>query len=266
MHCNRIIPTVKLKMTETTNCLDETTIIKGALLKTHDQNNHLTGRLLQRRRLLNQSKSEAVTLPEIDSKAEYHDGFSNKTALMDTVYRVCLIACTYLLASTALTILGGFYLPIYGLGPIEMAVLNALSIVFFVVIMLPFALFSAYCLRYDHESPVQERIFDLEVSSENSIELSMAAMESLPGSRLKCVDTSRGIIEYVGSGSRKFGPQEVSIHLESLSPQLTRFIVTSHPKLSAIQYLLFGFTLAVDGEKNKRNVDGITEFLTQCAQ
>jgi hypothetical protein len=193
-----------------------------------------------------------------------HDGFRSRTALQETIYRVSLIAGAYLIATSALTILGSFYLPIYGLGPIEMAVMNAMSIVFFVVVMLPFTLLSAWCLRYNQESPVQERIFDLTVPAEDGFELSMAAMESLPGSNFLIADTSHGIIKYNRSGTRKCGPQEISIRLERLSPDATRFSVTSHPKLGAIQYLLFGYTLAVDGSQNKRNVDDITSFLSSC--
>lgn len=194
-----------------------------------------------------------------------HDGFSDRTALRDTICRVSLIAGAYMIATSALSFLAGFYCPIYGLGPVEMAVLNALSVIFFVAVMLPFSLLSSWCLRYNQVSPVQERIFDLNVAAEEAFELSMAAMESLPGSHLFNIDTTNGIINYLRSGTRKFGTQEISIKVERLSAEVTRLNVTSHPKLGAIHYMLFGYTLAVDGSQNKRNVDEIVTFLSTCS-
>lgn len=191
-----------------------------------------------------------------------HDGFKNRTALMDTILRVSLVAGAYLTATSALTLLGGLYLPVYGLGPVEMAILNAISIIFFVSIMLPFSLLSSWCLRYGHDFPVQDRIVDLPMSAGDAFEFSLAALESLAGCKLITCDTDGGIIKYVRSATKKCGRQEISIKLECLSPELTRLHVNSHPQLSAVQYLLFGYTLAVDGSQNKRNVEEIVNFLS----
>lgn len=205
-------------------------------------------------------------IAEDDAQAVTPDAFRSPKALKDTIYRVSLIALAYTISTSALTGLGGFYFHLYGLGPIEMAMLNALSVVFFVVVMLPFSLLSAWCLRYKQEFPVQQRSFELTVPAADAFELTMAAMETLPGSRLCTVDTTYGIIKYIGASNRKCGSQEITAKIESLCSGKTLIRITSHPKIGAIHFLLFGYTLAVDGSQNKRNVDEIaTRLLGYCS-
>jgi hypothetical protein len=54
----------------------------------------------------------------------------------------------------------------------------------------------------------------------------------------------------------------VTVRLEALSPGYTRLNIASAPLVNPIEFLLFGYTLAVDGGRNKANIDSIIAFLS----
>jgi hypothetical protein len=193
------------------------------------------------------------------------DGLTSSRATKNVITRVSIATCTYAVASSMF--IGAFltatHLTPFGVSPLEMMLLNAMSVFYFAGIMTPVAMVLAWIYRYRHDSPYQQRILDIDLCHKDAVEQALAAASLLPGARLTAVDEQAGTMTWTASRRRSAAPQELTIRAEALSPTQTRLNIASRPIVNALEYLLFGYTLAVDCGRNKKNVDTIVSFFRQ---
>lgn len=191
------------------------------------------------------------------------DGLENLQSLNSVVFRVMLGGSIYGAASSMFifALLQAFNLNMFGWGPAHMAAANLLFVIYFSGIMLPFSVLLSWVYRYKQALPYQERIVELAIPYLHAYELCLGAALSLPGAKLISADEKTGEIICLAPRRRNAAPQEIKIHLQKPAYEQTRITVSSRAKLGAIEYLLFGFTLAVDGGRNKENADAIVSFL-----
>jgi hypothetical protein len=191
------------------------------------------------------------------------DGLADHVCLRAVVCRILLCCSVYGITTSVFT--AGFVaatrLTLFGLGPAQMAVLNAVAVIYFTAIMLPVSLTLAYLFRYNQDSPLQRWSVDVSVPTSDALQLALVAMLSLPGTKLIKLDELDGRI--LCSAPRRWaaGPQNILATIEATSASTSRLTFSSTPKLGAIEYLLFGYTLAIDGGANRRNIERIATFL-----
>jgi hypothetical protein len=191
------------------------------------------------------------------------DGLTSSRSLFVVVSRVFLASAVYAINSSMLlaAIVADFHVSLLGMNPIEMAVMNIFSVVYFVCMMFPFALLLAWIYRFKKASPYQNRIVDMELPYHEAFELGLGAALSFHGSALIKADEQAGDILCVAPRQVDAAPQELTMRLEALSPAYTRLNIASQPVVNPIEFLLFGYTLAVDGGRNKANLDSVLAFL-----
>ncbi len=195
------------------------------------------------------------------------DGLGNGLALMKVLNRVCLGSLVYTAASSMFVyaLVYAMRAPFYGMGPLEAAACNTVFVVYFTTIMVPIALFLAWCYRYKKATPYQKQILELNVAKKEAYELGLGAILSLSGTELISADETTGEILCKTPRRPKAGAQELQLSLEAIADNKSRLIVSSQQMVNAVEYLLFGYTLAVDSGRNKANVDQIINFLKHKA-
>lgn len=195
------------------------------------------------------------------------DGMQDAQSLMIVLKRVTLACTVYGAASSmfvfALMLAVNFCM--FGWGPVEMARANALFVIYFAGIMLPFSVLLAWHYRYKKALPYQHRSVELNLPFAEAYELSLGAALSVKGAELENTDEANGSIQCRAPRSKEAGVQELCLELEPISENKTRVVLSSQPRLSAVEHALFGYTLAVDGGKNKANLDLMISFLKQHA-
>ncbi|MBX9720704.1 MAG: hypothetical protein K2X81_04870 [Candidatus Obscuribacterales bacterium] len=191
------------------------------------------------------------------------DGLGNGRALIKVLNRVCLGSLVYTAVSSMFVyeLVHAMHAPVYGMGPLEAAASNAVFVVYFTTIMVPIALFLSWCYRYKKSTPYQKQVLELNLPQKEAYELGLGAILSLSGSELISADETSGEILCKTPRRPKAGTQELKVNLETVAENRSRLIVSSQQMVNAVEYLLFGYTLAVDSGRNKANVDQIINFL-----
>jgi hypothetical protein len=191
------------------------------------------------------------------------DGLTSPRSLLVVVSRVALASAVYAINSSMLlaAFVADFHISLWGMSPIEMAIMNVFSVVYFVCMMVPFALLLAWVYRFKKASPYQNRTVDMELPYHEAFELGLGAALSFHGSILIKADEPTGEILCMGPRQVDAAPQEVTMRLEALTPGYTRLNITSLPVVNPIEFLLFGYSLSVDGGRNKANLDSVLAFL-----
>lgn len=196
------------------------------------------------------------------------DGLGNKKALLTVLNRNCLASLVYGAASTLFifALLTAFDVHAYGWGPLQMAAANLVFVVYFTTIMLPFSMLLAWTYRFKQYLPYQWNTVDVSLNKHQAFELALGAVLSIRGSRLLSADERTGEIRCSAPRTHEAKEQEIRVQINSSSDGSSRLLISSQPLLNAIEYLLFGFTLSVDGGRNKANVDEIVTFLSVGAE
>ena len=191
------------------------------------------------------------------------DGFGNRKALLTVLNRISLASLTYAAGSTMFVyaLLTAFNVHIYGWGPLQGALANLVFVVYFTTIMAPFSMLLAWVFRYKQETPYQARIIELPLSAKESYELALGGALSIAGSSLTHADEQSGTINCLAPKRKEASSQEIKLQVTEIDSTRTQLTVSSQPRLSAIEDLLFGYTLAVDGGRNKANVEKIVTFM-----
>lgn len=191
------------------------------------------------------------------------DGFGDKRALLTVLNRISLASLTYAAGSTMFVyaLLTAFNVQLYGWGPLQGALANLVFVVYFTTIMAPFSMLLAWVFRYKQELPYQASIIELPLDAKESYELALGGALSITGSNLTHADEISGKISCVAPKRKEANSQEIKVEVNAIGPKCTQLTISSQPKLSAIEDLLFGYTLAVDGGRNKANVEKIVTFM-----
>ena len=191
------------------------------------------------------------------------DGLGSLRSLNTVIMRVMLATGVYCGASTlfvfALAQAVGFHM--FGWGPLHLALANVLFVGYFTGIMLPFSMALAWFYRYKKSTPYQQRVIDLQLSNHEAFELVLGAALSITGAELISADEKTGEIVCKAPQRPQAAAQEIRVSVEQVNEQTARVTVNSQPMLNAFEDILFGFTLSVDGGRNKANVDAIASFL-----
>ncbi|MBX9690972.1 MAG: hypothetical protein K2Z81_01210, partial [Cyanobacteria bacterium] len=175
------------------------------------QNNMLRATKDENELTISQNRGGTLTLCELDKRPALFDGLTSGKSLRQVITRVTLASSVFALATSTLVaaLVGAFHVTFYGLGPIELAILHSLSIVYFVTIMLPFCLLLAWHKRHNQEAPYQQETLDLPLSIENAMDLSAAALWSLPRTNFKKVDQRKNLMKFHSQGNSRCAPQEL---------------------------------------------------------
>lgn len=213
-------------------------------------------------RLVKRSASVALN-PPISPNAVL-DGLTGGDALRSVVRRVLLVSAAYTVASSMFiaAFVNAFHITLFGLGPLSMAVLNAISIVYFVGIMLPFSILLAWIFRYRKHAPYQQRSLLLDIPESEAFQIAMGAGLSVGGNMTEA-DQFGGKIAWLVPPYKDATKQELTVQIQPVNAEQSLVTVTSAPTLNPIESLLFGYTLSVDGGRNKWNVESVLLFLRQ---
>jgi hypothetical protein len=185
------------------------------------------------------------------------DGLANLASLHAVIVRVAAASTVFAIASSIFTaaLVAASHINIFPLGPIETAILNAACITYFVSIMLPVALLLAWLFRYKKEKPYQKCELTIGLPFPDALHVALAAALAVPGAELVQCDEIRGLIIC------NVQKQELIVKLHEQSPQKTAAAFVSHARINALEFLLFGYTLAVDNNAARRNLEIFLRFL-----
>ncbi|MBX9670459.1 MAG: hypothetical protein K2X93_22855 [Candidatus Obscuribacterales bacterium] len=154
------------------------------------------------------------------------------------------------------------HITLWGLGPVEMAVLHALSVVFFVTIMIPFSIMLAWIYRYRKPSPYQQRTILIDLPYSDTFQLAVAAGMTVTGSPIGALDYHSGRLSWEVPRSRVFSnPQDLVVRIQKISNDKTSLSINTSPVLNPIQSVLFGYTLTVGGAKSTSIMESFLTFL-----
>jgi hypothetical protein len=191
------------------------------------------------------------------------DGCARPEDLAIVIKRATLASTLFGVATCFIvaTCVAAFHMTFIYIGPLGAALIHALSIINFVVIMVPFAILMSWIYRYNHGTPYRQATINLCVGRETAFDLCLASLAGLRIEKITEADPESGRIRAVGSRGPKFGKQEISFSFSGSSNTETCVTVESFAKLNAIEALLFGYTLAVDSGQNIRNVEHVLKYL-----
>ncbi len=200
--------------------------------------------------------------------ADILDGCTCAKDLAAVLKRATLASTAFGVATSFFlsTAIAGFHIPFFSIGPLGFAVMHIMSVINFVVIMLPFAMLLSWISRYNRDKPYQRAVVDVKLPVDAAFDLCLGSLAGLRIEKITEADTETGAIRAVGSTRPKAAAQDISLRINALAEDVTQVTIESRPVLNAVEALIFGYTLAVDSGQNKRNTDHILRFLRDGAQ
>lgn len=204
---------------------------------------------------------------DYEKPADIVDGCTSAKDLSVVVKRTLLVALAFGVASSFFlaTAIAALNITQINVGPIGFVIMHVMSIIDFVGIMLPFSVLLAWVSRYDHARPYQRAMVEVQASTDTTFNLCLASLASLRIDKIVDADSEAGFIRAIGSARTKAGAQGITVTVHGISSDRSYVTVESRPVLSAIEALIFGYTLCVDAGQNKRNTDHILQFLRSSA-
>lgn len=198
---------------------------------------------------------------------EVLDGCSSTKDLIQVIKRTCIATSAFGIASSFFlaTVIAGFSIKLFYVGPLGFTIMHVMSIINFVAIMLPFSMLLSWIYRYKHEKPYQRALLDVHLPQEQAFHICLASLSGVLIEKILEADQETGHIRAIGSRSANSGAQDITMQIQTVNSQVSRVRVDSRPSLNAIEALLFGYTLSVDRGKNKRNTDQIIQFIRSAA-
>ncbi len=197
---------------------------------------------------------------ELGCRTPVIDCFSGKSDFINVIGRVGLASVAFTVASSAFQLaLCVSFLKWWWDPPVIIA-LNILTVIYLVSILVPAALILSWIYRYNQPSPYQQRQISTNFNARQTFDLCLAALADINATIVE-TDEETGRMIAIRPAHRNARSQEILITLANDSNDSTLVTVKSQARLNPIEALIFGYSLAVDGGENARNVKRIISSL-----